>query len=69
MSVFNYEFNNDCPSLKTENFFITFYCGYHNYFPYAEHSHGPPPQPRVKPLPGLAKQLHVNMPTLRKGKI
>ncbi|XP_055897262.1 uncharacterized protein LOC106066172 [Biomphalaria glabrata] len=45
MSVFDYQFNSDCPKFKTENFFITFYCDYLNKFPYAQPTQSPPPPP------------------------
>ncbi|XP_059176497.1 uncharacterized protein LOC131956104 [Physella acuta] len=47
MSVFDYEFNSECPRFKTDNFFITFYCDYHNDFPYAETVQNSPPKPVV----------------------
>ncbi|KAI8779251.1 TYRosinase family member (tyr-3) [Biomphalaria glabrata] len=45
MSVFDYQFNSDCPKFKTENFYLTFYCDYHDTFPYAQPTQSPPPPP------------------------
>ncbi|KAI8779245.1 tyrosinase protein tyr-3 [Biomphalaria glabrata] len=35
LSVFDYDFNKDCPKVQTDNFYITFYCDYPNKFPFA----------------------------------
>ncbi|GFR98140.1 tyrosinase [Elysia marginata] len=51
MNVFDYEFNNDCPNFNTESFFLTFYCDFHNEFPYADHHHAPGPEPAPAPSP------------------
>ncbi|KAH9495711.1 prephenate dehydrogenase (NADP(+)) [Bulinus truncatus] len=52
MSVFDYQFNSDCPKFKTENFFLTFYCDYHDKFPYAQPTQTPPtPTPAPTPTP------------------
>ncbi|GFO16266.1 tyrosinase [Plakobranchus ocellatus] len=79
MSVFDYEFNNDCPSFKTESFFLTFYCDYHKDFPYADHHHVPVPEPSPsqklpvpEPLPSHKQpvpepQIPVELPSLSEG--
>ncbi|RUS89368.1 hypothetical protein EGW08_002888, partial [Elysia chlorotica] len=66
MSVFDYEFNNDCPNFKTESFFLTFYCDFHNEFPYADHKHAPVPAPAHR-VPVPEPEAPVEMLPFRDG--